>query len=72
LLGEIIFGSVESGLVLLDEPEISFHPEWQERFPDILAKVVELNRCMIVMATHSPTLIKDQWDSVVELAEQVE
>jgi len=71
LLGEIVFGSVESSLVLLDEPEISFHPEWQERFPDVLSRVVELNRCMIVMATHSPTLIKDKWDSVVELADQV-
>ena len=71
LLGEIVFGSVESSVVLLDEPEISFHPEWQERFPEVLAKVVKLNRCMIVMATHSPTLIKDEWDSVVELADQV-
>ena len=71
LLGEIVFGSVESSVVLLDEPEISFHPDWQERFPDVLAKVVKINRCMIIMATHSPTLIKDEWDSVVELADQV-
>jgi ABC-type transport system involved in cytochrome c biogenesis ATPase subunit len=71
LLGEVIFESVESGVVLLDEPEISFHPEWQELFPEVLAKVVRLNGCMIVMATHSPTLIQDKWDSVVELADQV-
>jgi ABC-type Mn2+/Zn2+ transport system ATPase subunit len=72
LLGEIVFGSVESSLVLLDEPEISFHPDWQERFPDVLASVVKLNGCMIIMATHSPTLIKDKWDSVIELAYQVQ
>jgi ABC-type Mn2+/Zn2+ transport system ATPase subunit len=71
LLGEVIFESVESGVVLLDEPEISFHPEWQELFPEVLEKVVKLNGCMIVMATHSPTLIQDRWDSVVELADQV-
>jgi len=71
LLGEIIFGSVDNGIVLLDEPEISFHPEWQERFPEVLSRVVKLNECMVVMATHSPTLIKDKWDSVVELADQV-
>lgn len=71
LLGEVIFGSVESGLVLLDEPELSFHPEWQERFPEVLSKVVQLNGCTIVMATHSPTLIQDRWDSVIELADQV-
>lgn len=72
LLGEIIFESVESRVVLLDEPEISFHPEWQELFPKVLEQVVMLNQCMIVMATHSPTLIQDKWDSVVELADQVE
>lgn len=71
LLGEIIFESVESGVILLDEPEISFHPEWQEFFPEVLTKVVRLNKCMVVMATHSPTLIQDKWESVVELADQV-
>ena len=72
LLGEVIFESAESGVVLLDEPEISFHPEWQERFPEVLEKVVKINDCMVVMATHSPTLIQDRWDSVVELADQVQ
>lgn len=71
LLGELIFESTEYGAVLLDEPEISFHPEWQEAFPGVLAKIVAINRCMIVMATHSPTLIQDNWESVIELADQV-
>ena len=71
LLGELIFESINVTTVLLDEPEISFHPEWQEAFPNVLEKIVMLNGCMIVMATHSPTLIGDSWDSVVELADQV-
>lgn len=71
LLGELVFGTSEGTLILLDEPEISFHPEWQERFPRVLSQIVEINRCSVVMATHSPTLVQDNWDSVVELADQV-
>ena len=71
LLGEIVFESTDGGVVLLDEPEISFHPEWQERFPEVLEKIVVINKAMIIMATHSPTLIQDKWDSVIELADQV-
>lgn len=71
LLGQLIFESTDGGVVLLDEPEISFHPEWQEAFPAVLEQIVAINRCMVVMATHSPTLIQDKWSSVVELADQV-
>jgi predicted ATP-binding protein involved in virulence len=72
LLGELIFGAGEGTIVLLDEPEISFHPEWQEKFPKVLEQVVEINRCLIVLATHSPDLIKDNIDSVIELYDQVQ
>jgi len=71
LLGELIFESINISAVLLDEPEISFHPAWQDVFVGILEKIIFLNKCMIVMATHSPTLIGDKWESVIELAEQV-
>lgn len=71
LLGELVFGSTGGTLILLDEPEISFHPEWQERFPKVLTRIIDVNQCAIVMATHSPTLIQDNWEAVVELADQV-
>jgi hypothetical protein len=71
LLGELIFESIDVSAVLLDEPEISFHPAWQDAFLAILEKIISLNKCKIVMATHSPTLIGDKWESVIELAEQV-
>lgn len=72
LLGELVFGTTEGTLILLDEPEISFHPDWQERFPHVLGKIVDINKCAVVMATHSPTLVQNNWDSVIELADQVE
>lgn len=71
LLGEIIFATIGDGLILLDEPEISFHPEWQERIPTVLKSVAKLNGCKVVLATHSPMLADSDWESVIELADQV-
>lgn len=71
LLGLLLFNTDSSDLILIDEPEISLHPAWQEMFLQVVEKVVELNQCRIIMATHSPLLINGQWDLVVELAEQV-
>jgi predicted ATP-dependent endonuclease of OLD family len=70
LIGKLIFGTDAGALVLIDEPEISFHPEWQEKFIDILADIREINDFSVLIATHSPILIGEHWDIVVELAEQ--
>lgn len=70
LLGLLVFDTDASDLILIDEPEISLHPAWQEKLLGIVERIVELNDCKIIMATHSPLLIGGQWDLVVELAEQ--
>jgi predicted ATP-binding protein involved in virulence len=70
LIGKLVFNTTSGALVLIDEPEISFHPEWQEKFLSILDEIRKLNRFTVLVATHSPILIGDRWDSVIELAEQ--
>lgn len=70
LIGKLVFNTNEGSLVLIDEPEISFHPEWQEKFLGILEEIRKLNGFTVLVATHSPILIGDRWDSVIELAEQ--
>lgn len=71
LIGKLVFETSSECMVLIDEPEISFHPEWQEAFIGILKKIKEINGFDVVMATHSPILIGNEyWDYVVELAEQ--
>jgi len=57
LLG--IASSIEDGsLILIDEPEISLHPQWQS---DYLGRLTEafsaFQGCHFVLATHSPTLV---------------
>ncbi len=70
LIGKLIFEADADTLVLLDEPEISFHPEWQEKFLSILEVVRRINSFSVLIATHSSILIGDRWDQVIELAEQ--
>lgn len=70
LIGKLVFSTNPESLVLIDEPEISFHPEWQEKFLAILEEIRKLNGFSVLVATHSPILIGDRWDSVIELAEQ--
>ncbi|HHT7865393.1 AAA family ATPase [Pasteurella multocida] len=71
LIGKLIFEANKNTLVLIDEPEISFHPEWQEMFIDILNKIKKVNNFSIIISTHSPYLINGNWECVIELAELI-
>lgn len=47
-------------VLLLDEPEISLHIEWQDRLIGLMS---ELNpNCQIIMTTHSPNIFADGWE----------
>lgn len=47
-------------VLLLDEPEISLHIEWQDKLISLLN---ELNpNCQIIMTTHSPNIFADGWE----------
>lgn len=70
MIGKLVFGATKGDVVLIDEPEISFHPEWQEVFIDIINKIRSRKDFKVIMATHSPILIGGRWDDVIELAEQ--
>ncbi|MDR0241624.1 MAG: ATP-binding protein [Burkholderia sp.] len=58
-----IFGlatSMSSGCIaLLDEPELSLHPEWQLKFVDALFRIVHsVQDSHIIVATHSPLVVQ--------------
>jgi len=49
---------VDNSLILIDEPEISLHPEWQERYITLLIDTFKnFKNCHFIIATHSPQLI---------------
>lgn len=58
-----IFGlatSITPGcLALLDEPELSLHPEWQLKYVDALVRIAKsVENAHIVVATHSPLVVQ--------------
>lgn len=69
LLYNLIFKGEEEKLILIDEPEISLNVSWQRDFLGDLKKIVEINKFSILIATHSPQIINDNWDLVETLGE---
>lgn len=48
----------DNSLVIIDEPEISLHPEWQEAFIPLLSSTFSSYAgCHFLLATHSPLLL---------------
>lgn len=54
-----IAGEIENdALILIDEPEISLHPEWQSNFLPLLNKMFnDYKGCHFIIATHSPQIL---------------
>ena len=69
LLYELIFKTQEDVLVLIDEPEISLHVAWQKDFLEDLKSIIDMQRMVVVVATHSPQIIDSNWNLVVDLEE---
>lgn len=50
----------DDSLVLIDEPELSLHPEWQVRYISLLLETFSSYRgCHFVIATHSPLVVAE-------------
>jgi len=50
----------QNSLVLIDEPEISLHPNWQMKYMDLLSTVVKnYSSCHFIIATHSHFLLSE-------------
>ena len=53
----------EESILIMDEPEISMHIDWQR---ELLNNLKKLNpNCQIILATHSPGVIMDGWEQLV-------
>ena len=46
-------------LILIDEPELSLHPNWQMTFIDNLDRALKNQNCHLVITTHSHMLVSD-------------
>lgn len=48
----------EKGIVILDEPEIHLHPEWQIKFAELIVLLQKEFGMHILLTTHSPYFLK--------------
>ena len=70
LFYKLIFES-DVNLLLVDEPEISLHIAWQKELLNDFKEIVALNKNMnVIIATHSPQIISNNWDLQIDLGGQ--
>jgi len=62
----LIFNTEKYGVVLIDEPEISLHIEWQEEYLDRLIEICKMNNLQAIVATHSPNIVNGHFDLFVD------
>jgi predicted ATP-binding protein involved in virulence len=55
-----------SGIFIVDEPELSLHIDWQEKFVDAIRKANP--NVQLILATHSPAIILDRDEACIDLA----
>ena len=71
LIYELLFKVEDGAVILIDEPELSLHVSWQKRFISDLQKIQNLKKMNVVIATHSPQVINDNWDLVQDLTSEL-
>ncbi len=69
LFYQLLFAVKPNTLILIDEPEISLHVNWQEQFLADIQRASKLGDYDILIATHSPDIIGDKHDWMVGLGE---
>jgi len=67
MLYELLFKVDPNPLILIDEPELSLHVVWQQKFLKDLHEINKLSKLNVLIATHSPQIIHDRWDLTTEL-----
>lgn len=56
-------------ILLMDEPELSLHIEWQSK---LIESIQQLNaNCQIILSTHSPSIFADGWGDKLVFMEDI-
>lgn len=57
-------------LVLIDEPELSYHPAWQMDYLKNLKRIAEVGKYQFILATHSAQIFDYHWSYTIDLYKQ--
>ena len=64
----LLFKTTKDDIVLIDEPEISLHIAWQQQLIADLKEIAKETGISLLIATHSPDIIGDNWNLVQTLS----
>ena len=67
---ELLFLAPDDSLVLIDEPEMSFHMLWQVDYLKNLRAITSLRKLQCIICTHSPQIFNQNWDLTIDLYDQ--
>lgn len=67
---ELLFLASDDSLVLIDEPEMSFHMLWQVDYLKNLQAITSLRKLQCIICTHSPQIFNQNWDLTIDLYTQ--
>jgi len=56
---ELIFKVPEKTLILIDEPELSLHVTWQQKFLTDIKRISQIANLDFIIATHSPSIVHE-------------
>lgn len=70
ILTTVFLQEEKPNILLMDEPEISLHIEWQDK---LVSTLRELNpNCQIILTTHSPNIFANGWEDRIVFMEDIE
>ncbi len=64
---ELLFNAQQGTLVLIDEPELSFHMMWQMNYLKMIQEIAQLRDFQYLIATHSPHIFNNMWSLTTDL-----
>lgn len=69
---DLLFEARDGMIALVDEPELSFHPAWLNQYLDNIKLIQKLKKIedkplQLIIATHSPVLVAQNWDLCIDL-----
>ena len=74
LLSKILYlalYNVKNKIILIDEPELSLHPIWQEKVLGIYKAFAKHNNNQIIIATHSPHIIGSADNKYIRILREI-
>lgn len=67
----MLFEAPAKAIVLIDEPEMSFHLTWQGDYLKNLRQIVALRDVQCIVATHSPIIFDSEYSIAIDLYAQM-